>query len=273
MTANDKDSGATSTRPIRFQRLAEQVADDLRRRILLGDLTDGSELPVEDLLRAQYPVSKPTLREAMRVLEAEGLVTVRRGSIGGAVVHRPASSHVAYALGLVLASRNIDISDVGAALREVEPACAAACAERADRAETVVPALEALHDHSVAVVDDLVAVTTASRKFHESIVAHCGNESLAIMAGALEALWSTYESAWAHRVRDGDDVPREERLEALESHRELISLIAAGDTDAARAHAAQHLLTSQTYPQNGSAARIDPETVRSFFVARTQTAG
>lgn len=268
--ANEKDPGTPSARPIRFQRLAEQVADDLRRRILMGDLTDGSELPVEDLLRAEYPVSKPTLREAMRVLEAEGLITVRRGSIGGAVVHLPEASNVAYTLGLVLASRSTDISDVGAALREVEPACAAACAERTDRAEAVVPELQALHDHSVAVVDDLVAVTTASRQFHEAIVALCGNESLAIMAGALEALWSTHESAWAHRVHDGVDIPREERLAALEVHQHLIELIDAGDGAGARALAASHLLTAQIYPQDGSTVtRIDPETVRNFFVGRT----
>lgn len=255
---------------VRFQRLAEQVADDLRRRILLGDLGDGDVLPVEELLRAEYPVSKPTLREAMRVLEAEGLVTVRRGSIGGAIVHRPAAANVAYTLGLVLASRGIDIADVGAALREVEPACAAACAERADRADIVLPELRSLYERSIDVVDDLVAVTNASRLFHEAIVELCGNESLTIMAGALEALWSMHESNWAHRTSDAAMIPRDERLQALDEHRALIDLIERGDSEGARRHAATHLLTSQTYPKdNGDAHRIDPEAVRDLFVART----
>lgn len=258
--------------PVRFQRLAEQVADDLRRRILLGDLNDGSELPVEELLRSEYPVSKPTLRESMRILEAEGLVTVRRGSIGGAVVHRPAAANVAYTLGLVLASRGIEISDVGAALREVEPACAAACAERPDRHEMVIPPLELLCERAIDAVDDLVAVTTASRQFHEAIVDLCGNQSLTIMAGALEALWSTHESGWAHRMSDAADIPRAKRLEALDEHRELIELIAAGDSEGARRHATNHLLTSQTYPSHDDESNlIDPVAVRNSFVLRTQT--
>ena len=193
-TRGDGPQGAA---PVRFARLAEQVADDLRTRILIGDLADGSALPIEEVLRAQYPVSKPTLREAMRVLEAEGLVTVRRGAIGGAVVHRPTSEHVAYSLGLVLAGRRVAISDVAGALREVEPSCAAACARRPDRNEAVVPTLRMLHERSLKVVDDLVEVTTLSRMFHEAIVELCGNHSLAILAGALESVWSSHESDWA----------------------------------------------------------------------------
>lgn len=259
----------TTARPsVRFQRLAEQVADDLRRRILLGDLADGTALPVEEHLREQYPVSKPTLREAMRVLEAEGLVSVRRGSIGGAVVHRPQSANVAYTLGLVLASQRVAIDEVGAALREVEPACAAACAERADRDEVVVPVLRRLQSQALAVVDDLVAVTTASRQFHEAIVELCGNSPLTIMAGALEGLWSTHESDWAHRVGDGAEIPREERLEALEEHARLIDLIASGAAEEARRLSAAHLMTSQTYPHGGDGSpAVDPDAVRRSFVA------
>jgi DNA-binding FadR family transcriptional regulator len=263
--SNDRTNGTTARPQVRFQRLAEQVADDLRRRILLGDFADGAALPVEEALRAEYPVSKPTLREAMRVLEAEGLVTVRRGSIGGAVVHRPAASNVAYTLGLVLSARRVDIGDVGAALREVEPACAAACAERADRAEVVTPVLRDLHLQALEVVEDLVAVTELSRRFHEAIVERCGNQSLAILAGALESLWSTHESDWAHRVVRDEPIPVEQRLTALGDHERLIELIESGDADAARRFAAAHLHTSQTYP-DAEGPSIDPDAVRRSFV-------
>lgn len=260
-----------ATRPIvRFQRLAEQVADDLRRRILTGELDHGSSLPVEEILRAEYPVSKPTLREAMRMLEAEGLITVRRGSVGGAVVHPPTADHVAYTLGLVLVSRNVDISDVATALREVEPACAAACAEREDRHTTVVPHLRELHEHSVAVVDDLLEVTTASRQFHEAVVELCGNASLSAMAGALESLWSTHESEWAHHAENGRGIPVEERLVVLQAHQELLELIEAGDAEGARSLAAQHLEHAQIYPTSGAVpTQVDADSVRRTFVERT----
>ena len=113
---------------VRFQRLAEQVAEQLRRRILTGELADGSILPKVDELLVQYPISKPSLREAMRILEAEGLLTVRRGKLGGAVVHRPDSANLAYTMGLVLGAGQVGLADVGVALLQVEPACAALCA-------------------------------------------------------------------------------------------------------------------------------------------------
>jgi DNA-binding FadR family transcriptional regulator len=61
-------------------RVADQIVDDLREQILSGALPDGSRLPAERELAAHYDVSGPTVREAIRVLTATGLVTTRNGS-------------------------------------------------------------------------------------------------------------------------------------------------------------------------------------------------
>ncbi|WGX95527.1 FadR/GntR family transcriptional regulator [Nocardioides sp. L-11A] len=264
-------AGPGGARPgggVRFARLAEQIADDLRTRLLVGDLSDATELPVEETLRLHYGVSKPTFREAVRVLEAEGLITVRRGAIGGAVVHRPDAEHVAYSLGLVLSGRRVDVTDVAAAIRAVEPACAEACALREDRDREVVPVLLRLHERSVKVVDNLVEVTALSRLFHEAIVDLCGNHSLSVLAGALESLWSSHESAWASRDGDTSTIPRDQRMHALEEHRVLIDQIAAGDAAGARATSLRHLEVSQNYPspQDGEIL-VSPASVRSRFIA------
>jgi Bacterial regulatory proteins, gntR family len=84
-------------------------------------LADGSVLPKEDELLVEFPISKPSLREAMRILEAEGLLSVRRGKLGGAVVHRPSAANVAYTMGLVLGAHEVSLSDVATALLQVEP--------------------------------------------------------------------------------------------------------------------------------------------------------
>lgn len=249
---------------LRFHRLAEKVADHLRERILSGELIDGSLLPKEEQLRAEYPVSKPSLREAMRILESEGLITVRRGNLGGAVVHRPSSANVAYTLGLVLRSKQVTIADVAAALLEVEPACAALCAQRSDRKRIVVPALRKIHREAERCVDDLVGITTVSRRYHEALVQHCGNETLIIMAGALEALWSAHESSWASRVTDHGGIPIEERLAVLEEHKAIIDAIADGDAQLARDLTAAHLAEAQRYP--GESGTVDPVAVRERFM-------
>lgn len=254
--------------PIQFRRLAEQVADELRRRILRGELADGSVLPKEDELLLEFPVSKPSLREAMRILEAEGLLRVRRGKLGGAVVRRPTAANVAYTVGLVLGSQEVGLSDVGSALRQVEPSCAALCAARGDRKRAVLPALRRLHKESVDAVDDLRLVTSASRRFHEALVSHCGNKTMIILAGALEMLWSAHETSWSSRVSDGSIVPIEERLAVLEDHRQVIDAIEAGDSRRAYDLAAAHLVDAQHYP--GSSGVVDPSILRNWTPPPTE---
>ena len=120
-------------------RIAETVAAELRTRILTGDY----RFPTQDQLVKEFGVSYPSVREAIRILETEGLVTVRRGNIGGAEVHRPDESSAAYHLGLALQGAQVTLGDLAAGLQLLEPLCAAECARRDDRADVVVPALAA----------------------------------------------------------------------------------------------------------------------------------
>lgn len=245
------------------------VADQIRERIVRGDLAEGDLLPKESELREQYPVNVQSLREALRILEAEGLVKVRRGNRGGAVVHRPTPGNVAYSLSMVLAMTGTGIDDVAAALDEVEPMCAALCAQRADRATEVIPTLRALHTESLACVDDLVAATTTSRRFHEAIVAHCGNQSLIVLVGALEALWSSHVTDWASERADPERIPPAERTQALAVHGQILQCIEDGDAASARVIAARHLRDVQTYPHDPDrpAVSLDPAVARDrlFF--------
>ena len=94
------------------RRIAETVAADLRERILA--VRSSIALPTQDQLVREFGVSYPSVREALRILETEGLVTVRRGSIGGAEVHRPDQSSAAYHLGLVLQGAGVTLGDLAA---------------------------------------------------------------------------------------------------------------------------------------------------------------
>jgi DNA-binding FadR family transcriptional regulator len=81
-------------------------------------------------------VSRPSLREALRILESEGLITVRRGNLGGAVVHAPRVGNAAYSVGLVLQSKRVPMTDLRDAIKSIEPVGAGLCAAREDRYET-----------------------------------------------------------------------------------------------------------------------------------------
>ena len=99
--------GRETRRRLTSPRIAETVADELRRQIVDGELADGDLLPPQAVLVERFNVSLVSLREALRILETEGLVSVRRGNQGGAVVHAPTKSSAAYMLGLVLQSEHV----------------------------------------------------------------------------------------------------------------------------------------------------------------------
>ena len=67
----------------------QQIADELRGLIVSGELADGESLGREPDLVERFGVSRPSLREALRILETEGLIRVVRGLHGGVVVQAP----------------------------------------------------------------------------------------------------------------------------------------------------------------------------------------
>src|SRR3954464_6136386 len=99
----------------------QQIADELRRLIIEGELEDGESLGHEPDLIERFGVSRPSLREALRILEAEGLITVVRGVLGGVVVNRPDHRMAARTAAIVLQARNVSLEDVFEALTIIEP--------------------------------------------------------------------------------------------------------------------------------------------------------
>lgn len=232
-------------------RLADRVAAELRRRIVDGELPDGSTLPKQDDVIREFAVSRPTAREALRILEAEGLLTVRRGATGGAVVHVPRPEGVAYTMALALRAQDATVRDVGVALRHLEPLCAALCAGRPDRSTAVTPGLRAAQDDLATAidVDDASGGSLASRVFHERLVSGCGNETLAMMVGALESLWTTQQQDWAQRATASGLFPaRDLREHAWHEHEAILQAIEAGDVQAVVRSATGHLTTAQLFP-------------------------
>jgi len=240
------------------------VADVLRKRIISGELPDNSTLPKQEELIDEFNVSKPSVREALRILETEGLITVLRGNTGGAVVHVPRSGSAAYMLGLVLQAKHVKLRDLGAALKYIEPLCSSLCAMRDDRAETVVPRLRERHEAAIALRDtDPVGFTDAMRDFHEEMVAHCGNETMIQLVGALESLWTSHERQWARkRASDGDFPQPPVRSTSLKVHAKMIDLIEQGKADAVEKLARQHLEESIFYASSDGDRPIDADSLK-----------
>ncbi|WP_128422909.1 FadR/GntR family transcriptional regulator [Frankia sp. EI5c] len=248
-------------------RIAETVAAALRGRILAGggpgggagpgdssgtgsteSGTGGYQLPTQDQLVQEFGVSYPSIREAIRILETEGLVTVRRGKIGGAEVHRPDQTSAAYHLGLALQAGRVTLGDLAVGLQTFEPQCAAQCALAPDRHERIVPALRANIENSARLVGTGGAFTHAAREFHELVVALTPNATIRHVVGSLVALWSAQERAWATSVTSRGEYPAEvEAEQVVRTHRRILTEITAGRAAAAERIARAHLAASQAY--------------------------
>ncbi len=225
---------------IRQPRVAEIVASKLRDDILSGRLREGDILPTQENLFQQFEVSPPALREAIHLLETDGLISVRRGNVGGAVVQMPSADRTAHMIGMVLQTRAATPADVSEALLRLEPICAGMCAAREDRATEVVPHLQAEIDLQAAQFGDLSQYVPNARRFHEALVSRCGNEPMILLIGSLELIWSAHESSvW------GDDVDEKTMRAALRDHQRLLDAIADGNTERATKLAADHLTAAR----------------------------
>ncbi len=226
-------------------RIAESIAADLRQRILRSDQTD-VPLPRQDDLIAQYGVSGPSLREALRILEAEGLITVRRGKFGGAYVHKPSWSSAAYALALSMQGQGVRIADLAESLLVLEPMCAAACAQRADRLDALVPALRANLEESESLIGTGGRYSASSREFHDIMIAGVENVTMRLLVRSMGAIWSIQEQTWAETANAAAQYPTEDlQRESWKTHAMIVKLIEAGDAEGVQRLAAAHLRATQ----------------------------
>ena len=216
---------------VHLPRVADVVADRIRELIVSGELGDGERLPRLEVLLDEFGVSGPSMREALRMLESEGLITVQRGSVGGAVVHRPDAKTAAFNLAMVMRTRGTQMGDVFETMALLEPVCAMLCARRSDRKKAVVRELRKINATTAELLDgDEVAWNEAMTSFHKAVVQRCGNEAMTLLVGVLESILLVNVRAWAESSAAHGTYPsRAVRQKNLECHEEIADLIEAGE--------------------------------------------
>jgi len=167
----------------RSQKLGALLSDAIRERIATGDLAPGDTLPTERDMQEEFGVSRATLREALRTLEAEGLITSTAGGRKGARVEPPSIAYAARFAGLLLRVRGATIGNVFAVRMLLEPAAARLVAERSP-----VPDLSELHDLLAKMRENSGNPRELGRLrslFDEMLLSLSGNEALAIIGQIL----------------------------------------------------------------------------------------
>jgi GntR family transcriptional regulator, transcriptional repressor for pyruvate dehydrogenase complex len=216
----------------------QRIADELRAEIVSGKLSEGDSLGHEPDLVERFGVSRPSLREALRILEAEGLITVVRGVHGGVIVHEPNQRMTARAASLLLRARNVSLADVFEARALLEPLAAKAIASRRSR-KGAVAELSGLIDKEEESIEDPESFGVANVAFHESLVSLGGNQTLAIVTEMLDEIVVRAVTTVARTEDSRGSLATRRR--GLRSQRRLLELIDAGDADAVAEHWAAHM--------------------------------
>ena len=213
---------------VRPRKSAEIIAGHLRLAIVNGEIAKGEMLPVERDLIESFGVSRATMREALRILESEGLLEVTRGARGGARVVGPTLALAAHAVGMVLQAEDTRLADVQVARQVIEPPAARMVAERPRRErKAIVVALRAKVDAQRAALDS-AEYPFLTMTFHEALVQFSGNRTLSTF---LLVLHEIHEGVAAHLSRQATGTNVRERV--INYHERLIELIDAGDGAAA----------------------------------------
>lgn len=199
--------------------LYQEVAERLRQRIFAHELQPGAWIDEQNLAE-QYGISRTPLREALKVLAAEGLVTLkpRRGCYVTEISAQ-------------------DLDDIFPLMAMLEGRCAAEAVKRARRAD--IDALKAIHEslEKSAREDRIEAFFEANQEFHEKIQELSGNRWLLIV---IQDLRKVLKLSRMHSLS------LEGRLQqSLEEHRAIMAAIVAGEAEKAEKAMHDHLLSGR----------------------------
>lgn len=229
--------------PIARRKTYELVADRLVAMISDRSLLPGDQLPTERELTQGFQVGRSSVREALRMLESQGVIT---GATGGAFVVAQAANPLTSSLGLLLTlderTRVHDVLELRAIL-ECEAAALAAARHQAEHLDQMDASIEEMRN-GLADPDGEVFVE-ADLRFHLAIADATGNR---VVLHSMHAVREVIRSALVTVFRIPQSAER-----ALAEHRAIRAAIAAGDADRARAEMRAHLVRVETDVQKGAA--------------------
>jgi DNA-binding FadR family transcriptional regulator len=199
----------------RIPKVAELVADVIRAQIVSGELREGDALDSEAVLLDRFGVSRGTLREAMRMLEADSLISTTRG-VRGAQVHTPSPRGLIRGAALLLQYQGAGYADLYRALGAIE---ATAIEELIARQPAdAFDELDALNEQAHAVIDDPRAHAEEALRFHQRLVELTGNRTLTLFSSIANEI---VRSVRIPRARPGN--PHVTRWDA--EHHDVVRLM------------------------------------------------
>lgn len=249
---------AREPRKVRSPKLAHLIAEQLRADIATGKIRVGDTLPPEAQLLDQFGISRPTLREALRVLESETLIQLGRGSRTGAKVLGPSVEPIAQRSALYLAVAGTTMGELHEVRLLLEPQIAALLAQR--RKRDFVRVLQDCVERQAAAlrVSDYGAVLAAINEYHDLLTGLSANKALNLLAGILHEISRRLHPhillvADRRNQRQGF---AKKCAAAVDAYRELTRLIAAGKSAEVEKKCRSHMENVAKYLAESGMAKL-----------------
>lgn len=234
----DGDQPATTTRKvvqlgqIDVPKASDVLAATLRERILSGDLPEDTALPPERDLVAQAQMSRTTVREALRILEAQGFVRLKTGRAGGAFVRLPGEESVASTVSMFIQGRRIRMETLLETREAIEPMLARLAATR--RTDADLARIDTANDAMKRSTGSLSGFLQANVDWHVGVAEASHNE---LLVGLMSALSRAIYLSTENRSFVDEDI----RKATLRAHEAVTKAIRAGDEVAAARRMSKHV--------------------------------
>ena len=218
--------------PVAVARASSAIADQIRQAIVTGQLGQGERLPPERELAEQFGVSRVTVRDGLRALEAMGLIDVRVGARGGAFVTVPSGDLVGQTMSDMMMMQAISPEDIVEARLMVELGTITIACSRATDED--VARLRELTERARSALEAKTYSRELSWDFHALLAEVTHN-------GAIEGLTHSFRSSLSmHPIRTREGSRAFERT--VEEHERILDAIERRDGETARREMANHLL-------------------------------
>jgi len=216
---------------------AEMTAQRIVRKIREDGLKPGDPLPVESEMYEALGVGRSTLREALRILEQQGVITIRPGRRGGPAVASPDSRHLASTLALMMQFSETPFRSVLQTREQIEPIAAALCAENQD--ERVLDGLRQSVDSMQNNLADEEKFLYENHRFHELIAEGSQNPLITYFLNSLDWI--------IDGARLGVTYSKASRKHVATVHDEICDAIDDGDPERAREVMVRHMGETREY--------------------------
>jgi DNA-binding FadR family transcriptional regulator len=238
--------------PVSAERISHEIVNQIKAAILAGRVKQGDRLPAERDLAEQFGVSRVTVRDALRILEAAGLVQIRVGARGGAIVTAPGTSRVGEGIANMLLLSTVTPADVTEARSVFELGSIPLMCERAT-ADDIAALLEICDrsDAALATGDFQVGL---SAEFHTRLYRATHN-------AAIEMIIESFRAPLLMLLQRAKEVAPEMGHAGAAEHRAVVEAIVDHDVERAHRIMSEHLARTadrvgvQGRVHAGSAAR------------------